>query len=81
MLRTIEEAAQRRAWGHAEELLALVAELLDALLRAFIRANSDPNRPVSLPDPIHIPRPGREPTPAPTVSLGDLARQMLRGEP
>lgn len=79
MLRTLEEAAHRRAWGNTEELLAIVAETLDALLRAFVQVNSNPNQPTRPSPPLRIPRPGREQPKAEAMTLGDLARNLLSG--
>ncbi len=42
-------------WSTGDELLALVAELVDANTRAFVVANSKPN--ATAPKPLRIPRP------------------------
>lgn len=44
-----------QSWDMSNELQASTIEVLDALLRAFIQANSKPNS--KKPQPIKIPRP------------------------
>lgn len=77
MLATVEQAVERRAWGNAEELLAVQVELLHALWRAFILANTDASTRPNI-DPLVIPRPGRPAVPK-TITLDALAHRMMSG--
>lgn len=66
-------------WGHVEELLRLIAERLDVLLRVTVMANRDQKR--AAPDfgaPFHYPRPGEAKTSI-AVRPRDVARKMLGG--
>jgi hypothetical protein len=56
-------------------LLATIAELLDALIHVTVKANF---KNPKLPQPLRIRRPGAG-DPTPSMSLGQMARQMLAG--
>jgi hypothetical protein len=72
--------ARRDHWGHDEELLALIAELLDALIRVTVQLHSDPKKRPRLPPVLRYPRPGTPSAPQRTViHPRDLARRMLAG--
>lgn len=62
-------------WRNSEELLALIAELLDLNNRLFVQANSKPGSP--RPKPLEIPRPYRatEPDrPQPKATADEITR-------
>lgn len=46
-----------RGWGYQEELLAIIAEVVDVGNRNFVEANK--KKGAQTPKPIFIPRPGR----------------------
>lgn len=71
----LAHAEADRRWGNAEELIALVAELLHEQTRVLIRLLGGKSSQV--PKPLHVPRPGEETTP--TMSIGEMARRMARG--
>lgn len=72
MLNAIAAASVDR-WGHVEELLATVAELLDALLHLQAKAHFKNPR---LPKPLRVRRPGEPDTPK--LSMGQMARKLMR---
>lgn len=69
--------AHRDRWTHETELLATIAEGIDALIRVTVMANSDPKRKPRFPPPYRYPRPGRAAAKRTTVHPRDLARRML----
>lgn len=72
-------AAYRDRWGHQEELLATIAEELDALIRVTIRANADPKKRLQFGPPFSYPRPGRAVARRKVIKPADLARRLLAG--
>lgn len=61
----IVEAAERRKWGHPEELLALILEQLGQMSRTLAALGG--TKSYDLPKPVRYPRPGeldRKPPPA-----------------
>lgn len=61
-------------WSSEHELLALNAELTDAMYRAFIRANSKEGS--QQPKPIKIPRPGQSVERKRGTTLDELTKMM-----
>lgn len=61
-------------WTAEHELLALNAELTDALYRAFIRANSREGS--QQPKPVKIPRPGQQNRRQRGTTLAELTQMM-----
>lgn len=56
------QRAHAHRWTHADELLALILERLDALYNLTEHVNTKPERRSSrLPKPIRYPRPGPKP--------------------
>jgi hypothetical protein len=67
-------------WSTEDELLATVAEISHASLRAFLAANGAKR----VPDQIKIPRPSGsapEAAPPPTLSLEGMREALLGGSP
>lgn len=65
-------------WTSDLELLATLCELVDLLNRNFVASNSDGSSPQ--PEPINIPRPGREkPLPAKGTSIEELKALLPKG--
>lgn len=75
MLASLGEAYSAQRWGDTQELLAVLAELVHALIRVTVKANSP--RGTQVPQPLHIKRPN-EPA-MPSMSIGEMARRMARG--
>lgn len=76
MLMALSEAQRAQRWGDNEELLAVIAETLHALLLVTVRIHS--KKGTQLPPPLRIRRPD-ETDRRPKVSFGQMARQMARG--
>ncbi len=64
-------------WGNAEELLALLAELVDLGNRTFLSANARPG--VRVPEPVQIPRPGESVEVCRRASPSDVSRLLDAG--
>lgn len=77
LVRSYDPKRLGRGWGTQEELLAIIAELLDVNNRYFLSAHVKPG--TQLPKPIYIPRPDdtqRKP-PTPKQVLGHLAAKGI----
>jgi hypothetical protein len=62
-------------WGHTEEMLAVLIEMIDGFRLMWLRANT--REGTRLPDPVKVPRPGSKKEPAaPTVSWATFAARM-----
>lgn len=75
MLEAISDAQHLR-WGSSEELLAVIAETLHALLLLTARIHT--KRGTQLPPPLRVRRP-HEQDRRPKLTFGQMARQMARG--
>lgn len=67
-------AAHVERWTTTDELLAVNAEVMHSLYRAFVQAWG--NEGTKLPDPLVIPRPGDSPVEKRAAGFGDLVRRM-----
>lgn len=70
-------AAWSKRWTVQDEMLANVVELLHALLRVTVAANTDEAHRSSVPKPFRWPRPHERHRK--TVTLRDLARRLAGG--
>lgn len=77
MLHALADAVGAQKWRDNEELLAMIAELLHALLVVTIKVHS--KKGAQMPKPLRITRPGQPEPEEPSVSIGQMARRMARG--